>query len=262
LDTLYRDNFIRVNDPMDAHVLLTDITRVNVKKYPKTKYVVCPCTNVNHINTRTGVLMIYLNQHDDFMETITSTAEHTIFLMLSLMRKFNYKDSYLRPDKPLDSLRGKTIGLLGYGRIGMKVAELVKVFGAKVISYDPKYNEYNEREEVIETSDILSIHATVGKKPRGFILSKVDIGLLKEGTYVINTSRGEAIDEGALLERLPKLGGFAADVLTGEPNPKNYEIFKSHSNVILTPHIGGYTKQDFEATFVYCIDRLIKEVKA
>lgn len=188
-----------------------------------------------------------------------SVAEHTMALILALARRVVEADKYTREGKyvgwdPLlflgTDLTGKTLGLLGAGRIGSLVAEkCIKGFRMKVLYYDIKQNSELEEmgatfvptaEDVLKQSDFVSIHMPLLESTKHFI-NKEKLSLMKKGAYLVNTARGEIVDEKALVEALDAgvVAGAGLDVYEREPAIE--ERLKALPNVILTPHIASAT---------------------
>ena len=142
-------------------------------------------------------------------------------------------------------LAGKTLGILGIGRIGKALANKALALGMKVIAYDPYVTsvdldvELLTKDEVLARADYLSLHVPVD--PAGPVLSTEDFARMKDGAYLINCARGGTVDEDALIEALDsgKLSGAGIDVFVNEPDPKP-ELVK-HPKVSVTPHIGAST---------------------
>lgn len=177
-----------------------------------------------------------------------AVAELTVELILNLLRKVNPMDRALRKgiwEKQMGNLLyRKKVGILGFGRIGRKVAELLKPFHCEISYADPFVEDgilglnRLSKQDLLGWSDIVSIH--VSEKDR--ILGKKEIGLMKKGVWLVNTSRGEVIDEDALYCALKEgyFSGAAIDVFNEEP----YQgLLKELDNVVLTPHIGSYAKE-------------------
>ncbi len=184
-----------------------------------------------------------------------ATANLTWALILSLTRRVVEGDKFVRggkfegwkPDLFLGvNLEGKTLGILGMGRIGKSVAKKAKVFGMKVIYWDREKKKtgrnfkFLELEELLKISDILSLHLPLSKETY-HLLNEERLKLLKKDCFIINTSRGEVIEERSLIKALKenKIRGAGLDVFEGEPKI-NREFFKL-KNVVLTPHIGSAT---------------------
>jgi D-3-phosphoglycerate dehydrogenase / 2-oxoglutarate reductase len=186
-------------------------------------------------------------------------AEHAVTLMMALakqifylnreVRKGNFKSRY--EYRPM-GLAGKKVGLMGLGRIGRIVAEMCHHLGMEVWGYDPYLNPEDlhlpglaftrEREEMIRTSDFLSLHVPLSHETQGLI-GKKELDLMKPTAFLVNTSRGEIVDEPALIEALQqgKIAGAGLDVFAPEP-PNLHHPFFQMEHVILTPHSGALTK--------------------
>ena len=146
-------------------------------------------------------------------------------------------------------LFGKTLGIIGFGRIGVQTAFLASCLGMKVLYYQrsgakPGYDEYEyaAKDELLKKSDFISLHAPYSKVA-GAILEKEDFDMMKDGVYIINTSRGQVINENALLDALDsgKVAAAALDVFQNEPNVDKRIL--EHERISLSPHIAGSTKQ-------------------
>lgn len=149
-------------------------------------------------------------------------------------------------------LKGKTVGLLGFGRIGKEAALRLKGFGCRILVFDPQVNPqeaalhgvtWTELEELLEKSDVVSLHvplnpSTMGMVDRGFL------GKMKKGSFLVNTARGELLDEEALLSALKegRLAGAALDCLSVEPPAEDHPLLKD-PRVMVTPHMGAHTDE-------------------
>ena len=193
-----------------------------------------------------------------------AVAELTLCLMIALARKVTAANNSMHAGKwekkslQGSELRGKTLGILGLGRIGLEVAKRAKGFGLEIIGSDPFVSAAVAREngiklvsleELISGSDYLTLHVGLTPQTAGIINAK-NIAAMKKGVRIINCARGELVDEVALVEALKSghVAGAALDVLTEEP-PKNSPFF-GLDNVILTPHIAGSTAEAQEAVGV------------
>ena len=193
-----------------------------------------------------------------------AVAELTLCLMIALARKVAAANASMHAGKwekkslQGSELRGKTLGILGLGRIGLEVAKRARGFGLEIIGSDPFVSAAVAREngiklvsleELIAGSDYLTLHVGLTPQTAGIINAK-NIAAMKKGVRIINCARGELVDELALAEALKSghVAGAALDVLTEEP-PKNSPFF-GLDNVILTPHIAGSTAEAQEAVGV------------
>jgi len=202
-----------------------------------------------------------------------SVAELTIGLMIALARKIVLADSSMKQGRWLKKelrglqLKGRKLGLIGLGNIGLRVAKIAKSMGMKILvtkrsppppdllkSLEAEFLPLNE---LLRRSDIVSIHVPLTEETRR-IIGAEEISKMKDGAFLINTSRGSVVDEEALLEALKsgKLSGAALDVYEVEP-PKNWEIIKL-PNVICTPHIGAQTVEAQKQSSVTLADKIIQ----
>ena len=186
-----------------------------------------------------------------------SVAEHTFALLLSLARQVPRLDKAIHEGRWEKSsaagteVRGKTLGLIGLGRIGSEVAVRAEAFDMRVLGFDPFISEAAAREmsaelvpldQLLAESDYVSLHTALSPATQNLI-GAANIGKMKKGARIINTARGELLDETALAEALKsgKLAGAAVDVFTEEP-PKNSPLV-GLPNVIATPHVAGSTAE-------------------
>jgi phosphoglycerate dehydrogenase-like enzyme len=188
-----------------------------------------------------------------------STTELTFGLMLAVMRRIAQSDRAMRRGEwPLVLgyvLKGKTIGILGLGKIGTEVAAVARAFGMKVIAWGPTLTAeraakseatYMPLDEVLKTADVVSIQLTLSEKSRN-LLNEDRLRLMKKSAYLVNTARGAIVDEVALVNILKEntIAGAALDVFVEEPLPKNHPLL-GLENVVLTPHLGWPTDSGFE----------------
>ena len=188
-----------------------------------------------------------------------STTELAFGLMLAVMRKIPQSDRALRRGEwPLALgyvLKGKTLGILGLGKIGTEVAAIARAFGMKVIAWGPTLTSdravksdatYLPLDEVLRTADVVSVHLALSDQSRN-LLNETRLRLMKRSAYLVNTARGAIVDEGALVEILKEnaIAGAALDVFVEEPLPKNHPLLEL-DNVVLAPHLGWPTDSGFE----------------
>jgi D-3-phosphoglycerate dehydrogenase len=249
---------------------------------PKLKAIATPTTGLSHIDLQAaearGVQVVSLRGATDFLRTIRGTAEHTIGLILALLRNLPAAVDHTRCggwDRNLfcgSELYGRTVGIVGYGRLGRIVAKYLHAFDAKVVATDrpgsagdrdPFVNSVS-MEELLGVSDIVSLHVNLCPETEGFF-GQSHFDAMRTGAYFVNTARGELVNEHALLNALEtrQLAGAALDVLCGEPlaNPGDHPLVQysqRHSNLILTPHIGGCTRESMERTELYLAGRLVE----
>jgi len=200
------------------------------------------------------------------------TAELAVGLMLELARRIGYENSRMKSGVPWQStlgieLAGKTLGLLGFGKLGGKVGEIGKAIGMNLIAWSQNLTEDKakaggaklvSKEELFRQSDFLSIHLVLSDRSRGLVSAK-DLALMKPTAFLINTSRGPIINEPALLSVLGqrKIAGAGLDTFDIEPLPLNHPLRKL-DNVVLTPHLGYVSQENYR---VYYPD-MVENIKA
>ena len=192
-----------------------------------------------------------------------SVAEYVICTSMLLLRKAYFKKNEMiagnwpRQESSGSEVYGKTLGLIGFGDIAQKTRDLALGLGIKTVAYDPYLdkdsNVWKETknlllDNLLSISDIISLHIPLSKETKNLIDEK-KLRLIKNSSVIINTSRGGIIDENSLAKLLKenKIGGAALDVFNKEPiNKVNAKKFEGLDNIILTPHIGGVTKESNE----------------
>ena len=192
-----------------------------------------------------------------------SVAEYVICASMMLLRKAYFKKNEMiagnwpRQESSGSEVYGKTLGLIGFGDIAQKTRDSALGLGIKTVAYDPYLdkdsNVWKETknlplDNLLSISDIISLHIPLSKETKNLIDEK-KLRLIKNSSLIINTSRGGIIDENSLAKLLKenKIGGAALDVFNKEPiNKENAKKFEGLDNLILTPHIGGVTKESNE----------------
>ncbi len=204
-----------------------------------------------------------------------AVAEHTLMLILAVLRRVVWCHANVcagrwrvgRFDEHrLHELEGKTVGIVGLGRIGRKVARRVRAFEARVQYHDIVRLAEDEEdalgvrfvlfEELLRTSDVVTLHVPLTPQTRN-LLSTREFALMKPGAILINTCRGAVVDEAALHKALTSghLGGAGLDVLVEEPPPASHPLFGLDS-VVLTPHMAGPTWENWPRAFRNAIDNI------
>ena len=197
-----------------------------------------------------------------------AVAEHTVLLMLAVLKQLvrfhlDVVAGRWRPpassESPVYELAGRTVGIVGLGNIGKKVARRVAAFDAKVVYYDiVRLSEAEEDalgvrfvllSELLRTADVVTLHVPLNDSTRGLIGAR-ELGLMKPSAILVNTCRGPVVDEAALHQALRerKIGGAGLDVLVDEPPSKDHPLF-GLPNVTLTPHSAGPTWENWTARF-------------
>jgi len=200
------------------------------------------------------------------------TAGIAIGLMLELTRHIGYENARLKAGAPWQTtigidLEGKTLGVVGLGKLGTRVANIAKAFGMNVIAWSQnlapeKCQEagvtYASKEELFRTADIVSIHLMLSDRSRGLIGAK-DLALMKPTAYLINTARAAIVDQAALLAVLTerRIAGAGLDVFETEPLPLDSPL-RALDNVVITPHLGYVSVQAYEVYF----REIVEDVRA
>jgi len=202
-----------------------------------------------------------------------AVAEHAFALLLAAIRRLPSADKHVRTGdfdwRPFggSELAGKTLGIIGTGAIGCRVAEIAKAFKMQILGYD-KYPNLKKAEEIgmkyvdlytlLKESDFITLHVTLTSETEGLI-GKKEIEVMKKGAVIINTSQGKVIDEKALIDALKsgKLSYAGLDVFEEEPPAKDDPLFKL-DNTILSPHIGFHTVEAAKRCTDICIDNVVK----
>lgn len=196
-------------------------------------------------------------------------AEHTWALIIALAKRLGADDQAMRAGRwgeaPTVGLHGKTLGVIGLGRLGPRVAGFGQAFGMNVVAWslnltrercDEVGVKFVSREELFSTSDFVTVHLTLGERSRGLI-GAADFALMKPTAYFINTSRGPIVDEAALVDALQRnaIAGAGLDVYDVEPLPTDHPL-RGFPNTVLTPHTGYVTKENFELFFTTTVTNI------
>ena len=178
-----------------------------------------------------------------------AVAELALALILDLLRKVSFQDRTMRAggwERPMGGLLGaRTLGLVGFGRIGRKVADYAQAFGAEIIFYDPLAPTEDSRSrslaDLLAQADIVSLHIPYNAENHHLIGAE-QLSQMKKGAYLVNTARGGLVDEAALLEALKgdALAGAALDVFEKEPYTG---ALKDLDNIVLSAHVGSYAAE-------------------
>lgn len=200
-----------------------------------------------------------------------TTVEHTWALIFSVARHIPHDDRIIKNGgwqtrMPFD-LRGKTLGLMGLGRLGGMVATIAAAFGMKVIAWSENLTEERcaevgaervSEDALFERADVLSIHMLLSDRSRGLVTAR-ELGLMKPTSILINTSRGPIVEEAALIEALRegRIRGAGVDVYDHEPLPENSPL-RGLDRLVMTPHT-GYVSED---TYKLFYGQMVENIKA
>lgn len=251
---------VRLSHQIDAEV---------IESARKLQAIVTPTTGLDHIDVEVadgaGVTVLSLRDQKEFLRTVRSSAEHTWALLLALTRRVPWafqdvidgrwdRDRFRGHD-----LAGRTLGLVGVGRIGEMVAGMAMTFGMRVRGYDPHRSGWvdgveraQQLEELADTVDILSVHLHLDEDTHGLLDFEL-LSRLRRGSFLVNTARGEVIVEDDLIRLLEfgHLAGAAVDVVSGERREGSSRLIayaQRSDNLIITPHIAGATIEAMERT--------------
>ena len=227
-------------------------------------------TGLNHIDVdycKSKDIKVLSHTEDmRLLEQLPSTAELAFGLMLSILRNIPSSfDDVKRGGWDYDmhmghQLKGKRVGVIGYGRLGKMMIRYCWGFGMMPAVYDP-YKDYDDLDSVLKQSDIISLHVHVTDETRHMVDKKF-LDRMKKDSYIINTSRGEIVNEVDIIQSLRDghLKGYATDVLEDEyGNRYNSPILKGVKeglNIIVTPHIGGMTWEGQREAYEWSIKKL------
>ncbi|WP_076862954.1 D-2-hydroxyacid dehydrogenase family protein [Bradyrhizobium mercantei] len=203
------------------------------------------------------------------------TAPLTMGLILELTRGIGRENARMHAGEAWQTfagteIEGKTLGVIGLGKLGSKVAGMAKVFGMNVIAWSPNLTPekckeagvgYASKDELFATSDIITIHVVLSPRSRGLV-GAADLARMKRTAYLVNTARGPIVDEDALLAALrdKTIAGAGIDVFSVEPLPTDHPLRKL-DNVVITPHLGYATRESLQTHYqqmVACIDAFSK----
>ena len=263
--------WVRLRHRIDAEVMALA---------PRLKFIVSPTTGLNHIDlaaaAQRGVHVVSLRGETGFLREIRATAEHTLALALALLRHLPGACNHVKAggwNRDLfwgRELAGKSVGIIGFGRLGQIVAEYFQAFGCRVLATDPLVASaavtpnvsFVPLAELLATADLVTLHVNLSDTSQRFF-GRDQFARMKTGSWFINTARGELVDEVALLAALEsrQLAGAAVDVLADESsvgmqNHPLVQYSRTHDNLIITPHLGGCTFESVEKTEVFLAEKL------
>lgn len=249
---------------------------------PGLRYIVSATTGLDHVDMTAaeaaGVRVVSLRDCPDAIQDVSATAEHTMGLLLALVRNIpaavgHVIDGHWNRDLFWGrQLRGKRLGIVGFGRIGAMVARYGAALGMEVVAHDTVPARIKSPavpvsfEELLGSSDVVSVHVTAVPDNR-HLIDAAAIARMQPKAVVINTARGFIVDEAALAEAISsaRIAGAAVDVLAGEErgtidSSPLASCARAGHNVLITPHIGGATREAIaqtEESVVTCLTRML-----
>jgi len=253
----------------------TNITKEILESLPNLKMIAIWATTCHYVDLayakKRGIVVTHVPGYGT-----EAVAEHAFVLLLATIRKLPFAYSLDRQGmfdwRPLKGaeLAGKTIGIIGTGAIGFRVAEIAKGFRMRILGYDIVQNgeraqqigmKYVDFQTLLKESDVISLHVTLTANSE-HLIGKKEFEMMKNGAVLINTSQGKVADEKALVEALisGKLSCAGLDVFSQEPPAPDNPLFKL-DNVVLTPHVGFHTSEAVERCSDICVDNVVKFVE-
>jgi phosphoglycerate dehydrogenase-like enzyme len=238
-----------------------------LEQLPRLKLVTITGMSLPNLDMQAATDHHILVIHSDFdspaySNIANATPEFAWGLMIASVRNLAHESANMRSGGWQTSLgsilAGRTLGLLGLGRIGKRMAEYARVFEMPVIAWSQNLTAEMaaavgvrrvEKDELFGSADILSIHVRLSERTRGLVTAR-ELALMKPSAYLINTSRGPIVDEPALIEALKanRLAGAGLDVFDVEPPPSDHPL-RSLANVTVTPHLGYATAETLHAFY-------------
>ncbi len=249
---------------------------------PRLQVIGSPTTGLDHIDldyaAARDIAVLSLKGERAFLDTIYATAEHTWALLLALIRRvpwaFNdvLREGWRRERFIGTELHGRTMGIVGLGRVGIKIAGVAATFGMQVIATDPRVKSPDVKpvslETLLRTSDVVTLHVPLNAETEG-MLGREQFDIMERRPVLVNTSRGKIVDEAALLDALDKgqIAGAAVDVLADETSGKPpaadnplVAYAATHDNLLVTPHLAGATHESMHATQTFIARRIAEQL--
>ena len=240
-------------------------------------------TGTNHIDLahtrQRGITVLCLKEESKVIDRISSTAEHAFALMLSALRHIPAAfEAVRRGDWDYEPFIGRqldhlTVGVVGYGRLGRKFAHYVSAFGTTVLVFDPYVEQVQfparkvELDQLLRSSDVISLHVHLDEETTGMV-DRSWFARMKSSVLLVNTARGELVHEWELIDFLRRNPGaqLVADVVAGEVLERStsplIEYARKSTNAILTPHIGGMTREGQAIAFNHAAEMLERFILA
>jgi len=266
-----------VNRAKDAEIILVNkvnITKEIIEQLPKLKYIGVLATGYNVVDIDAakahGIVVTNIPAYSTdsvaqmtfaHILNLTNRVEH--YAQLNREGKWSHNSDFCYWDTPLREISGKTLGIVGLGNIGCKVAKIARDFGMDVFAFTSKNSadlpegiQKTTLEGLFAVSDILSLHCPLTADTFEMI-NKATLNKMKKGALLINTGRGQLINDADVAEALEngQLGGYGADVMCAEPPSEDNPLF-AQPNAFITPHIAWATKEARSRLLAICADNI------
>ncbi|ETX13382.1 hypothetical protein OCH239_10705 [Roseivivax halodurans JCM 10272] len=268
-----QDQLVKELEPYDAICLLrerSDIPGDILASLPNLKAIAATGRRNRTLDSQTAAeLGIPIMMTDGSGNGVYATVELAWGLIISLLRHIPEESAAMRDGawqtRLGSSLYGRTLGLIGLGRLGSRMASIAQAFGMNVIAWSPNLTPsrataggatFADKDTVFRTADIISLHLVLGESTRG-IVGADDLERLKPHALLINTARGPLVDHDALVDALSKgkIGGAGVDVYDLEPLAADARI-RTMPNALLTPHLGYSVQETFESFYCQTVENL------
>jgi len=265
------DALVKRLEGVDAIIPIRERTHINrdlVAALPDLKLIAQTGTGLAHID-KDAVAEAGISIATTPGGSASAVTELTFAFLLNLTKRVAEVDRRMSagewPEIITSNLQGKTLGLIGLGKIGCSVAKMAQAFGMRVIAWGPRLTkeradregvEYISLEGLLTEADAVSIHVRLVPETE-VLLTAEHFDLMKPSAILINTSRGRIIDEAALIDALQrkKIGGAGLDVFCEEPLPQD-NVFASLDNIMMTPHMAWKTEETFSSFLTGSIDNI------
>lgn len=264
--------------------LSLQVTDELLSECPRLRIIATPSTGWDHLNVAAmqarNIHLLSLRGEEEFLNSITATAELAWGLLLTVVRRLREATRlasdgiWARDACRGRQLSGRTLGVVGYGRLGRMMAEYGRAFRMRVLVHEQKAGDLPPGVEAVSLdrllveSDVVSLHVHLTPDNVG-LLGKSELSRIKPGAVLINTSRGAVVNETALLEALQSghLSGAGLDVIDGEwdthleAHPL-IRFSRENDNLVITPHIGGVTWDSQRAAYAFLAAKLLRTIRA
>lgn len=266
----------------DAHLasLRLPLSEDLVASAVRLKVVATNTTGTDHLDTKAlrnrGIKLISLKNDRRFLRSVTATAELSFALLLASARRLREcsesttRGEWARHNLAGPQLRGKTLGIVGYGRLGRMMAGFARAFGMHILAADPReqryprYVEHVPLAELLRKSDFVSVHVHLRDETK-HLLGPREFRVIKPGAILINTSRGGLIDEAALLSAMQsgRVAAAGLDVIDGEwlEDKRRHPLIaysRTNPRLLITPHVGGTCPEAIRASMAHTVAKLAR----